>query len=243
MKLGVWLATANIAVVEMAKALQADFAVLDLEHGIFDPTALEALVAFADELGVAPVVKAGAPEARFVMEALDRGAAAVLIPQVRDYTHALGVTAYAKYPPLGCRSASGGRVFGYKGASAEFYRNEDARKPCYVMIETAGALKDVEAIAALPTVDGLFIGPTDLALSRGRQGYEQSPEDFKDMAFIAMAAAANGKPWIFPAWTETERAFAYEHGASMIVIANEHGALKAGLQAGFDDARKWQKAG
>ncbi|MFC4349577.1 aldolase/citrate lyase family protein [Kordiimonas lipolytica] len=238
MKLGVWLATANTAVIEMAKDLRADFAVFDLEHGIFDPTALDALVGFAAALGVLPVVKAGAPEGRFVMEALDRGAAAVLIPQVRDYGHARDVTAYAKYPPLGCRGASGGRVFGYRPASASFYRVEDTRKPCYVMIETAGALEDVEAIAALPTVDGLFVGPTDLALSRGRPAYEQSPADFADIVRIAAAARAAGKPWIFPAWSEAEQRFACDHGASMMVVTNEHGALKAGLQAGLDSARQ-----
>ncbi|SDE67417.1 aldolase/citrate lyase family protein [Kordiimonas lacus] len=238
MKLGVWLATANTVAIEMAKDLRADFAVLDLEHGIFDPTALDALVGFATAEGVLPIVKAGAPEGRFVMEALDRGAAAVLIPQVRDLGHAQNVTAYAKYPPMGCRGASGGRVFGYKPASASFYRNEDTRKPCYVMIETAGALKDVDAIAALPTVDGLFVGPTDLSLSCGRPAYEQSAADFEDIARIAAAAAANDKPWIFPAWSDVEQRFARDHGASMMVVANEHGALKTGLQAGLDSARQ-----
>lgn len=226
---GVWLSTANIAMVEIARDIGVKTLLLDLEHGIFPPDATEALVGLALAAGMRPLIKIAAPEPRFAMEGLDRGAAGIVVPQVRDLDHAQTVTAYAKYPPMGRRGASGGRVFGYQVADADFFLRENSEKACYVMIETAGALADVRAIAALDTVDGLFVGPTDLALSCGRGSYHRDEADFADIKAIAMAAKEAGKPWIIPAWSPIEQAWARELGAALVIAADEFSSLRQGL--------------
>ena len=112
----------------------------------------------------------------------------------------------------------------------EYYDNENARTRCYPMIESAAALKDVEAILALPTVDGLFVGPSDLSLDSGRGAYRNTDADKADLKTIADAAAKAGKPWIMPAWSRSERAFAQNLGASLMVVADEYGSIWMGLE-------------
>lgn len=239
MKKGIWLTTANVAMVEIASDLDFDVAVFDLEHGIMDSSALEALVGLTTALGIAPYLKAGAPEPRFIMEALDRGAAAVIVPQLQDLDHAERVTAYSKYPPVGKRGGSGGRVASYKRSEASYYPAANIRIKCIAMIETAGALRDVEAIAALDTVDGLFAGPTDLALSRGRGSYTQSSDDFEDITRIAEAAQRAGKAFIWPAWSAKEQEKAVELGAETIILSDEIGALRSGMESRLDAAKPY----
>ena len=230
MKTGIWLTTANVAMVEIASILGFDMAVFDLEHGIMDPTALEALVGLSTARGVAPYLKVAAPEPRFIMEGLDRGAAAVIVPQIQDLAHAERVTAYAKYPPMGKRGGSGGRVASYARSEASFYTTTNTKVKCIAMIETYGALRDIDAIAALGTVDGLFVGPTDLALSCGRGSYTQSDADFDDITRVANAAKNAGKSFLWPAWSEREQAKAVELGAETIILSDEIGALKSGME-------------
>lgn len=99
------------------------------------------------------------------------------------------------------------------------------------MIETATALGDVEEIAALETVDGLFIGPNDLSLARGRGEYNADGRDHEDIARIARAAAAQGKPWAMPIASREDRDFAGGLGISFMAITDERTALRDGLEA------------
>lgn len=238
MNAGVWLSTPNVAMVEMAAQLEFGVAVFDLEHGIMDSAALEALVGLSRSLGVPPFLKVAASERRFVMEGLDRGASGVILPQIEDWCHAKQATAFAKYPPVGKRGASGGRVFEYQRVDARFYENQNVANKCIVMIETKGALRDVADIAALDTVDALFVGPTDLALSCGREAYEQSDADFADIERIARAAKAAGKGFWWPAWSAREQHKAREFGADTVIVSDEFGALRSGMLAAMTAFQK-----
>ncbi|HEY2111781.1 MAG TPA: aldolase/citrate lyase family protein, partial [Dongiaceae bacterium] len=100
---------------------------------------------------------------------------------------------------------------------------------CFPMIESAEALADVDAILALPTVDGVFVGPSDLSLSRGRGAYRNTEADRADLTRIAQAAAAAGKAWIMPGWTKAERDFARPLNHAFSVVVDEGGALYTGL--------------
>jgi 4-hydroxy-2-oxoheptanedioate aldolase len=112
----------------------------------------------------------------------------------------------------------------------DYYDTENAMTRCYPMIESAAALADIEAILALPTVDGLFVGPSDLSLDSGRGAYRNTDADKADLRKIAEAASKAGKPWIMPAWSRAERAFAIELGASLMVVADEYGSIWMGLE-------------
>jgi 4-hydroxy-2-oxoheptanedioate aldolase len=126
----------------------------------------------------------------------------------------------------------------YGATGAAFIRSENRRIRCYPMIETPGALADVAAIAALPTVDGLFIGPSDLSLGRGRGLYRASAEDRQDARAIATAAAFARKRWAMPAPTKPSLQFATKYEADFVTVSDDLSALRAGLSAALAIAQR-----
>lgn len=232
-----WLSSPNPTLIEIAAAAKVDAVVLDIEHGSFDLATLDTVLLLAQALGLRALAKVAAPERAPIQQPLDFGAAGVIIPHVGGIDHASAVTRFAKFPPRGSRSFAGGRTVSFGAPTDDFFAVEDARTSCIPMIETAEALDAVESIAALETVDGLFVGPSDLSLRRGRGRYRRTEADRHDLTRIAAAAAAAGKPWIMPAWTKEERRWARELNAHLLVVVEEQALLADGLQAALDDAR------
>jgi 4-hydroxy-2-oxoheptanedioate aldolase len=237
-KVAIWLSTPNVAAAEIARDLGFGAAVLDIEHGAFDLPALDRYIPFLRALGFDVLAKVLAPERGPIQQALDFGANAVVVPHIAGRQHAAEVTRFAKFPPAGDRSYAGGRTTRYGGFDDAWVITQDRETRCYPMVEDAGAIDELEAILALPTVDGLFVGPSDLSLRRGRGAYARNDGDFADLGLIAKAAAAAGKPWILPAWSTEEKRFALEHGAAQIVMTREHGALAAGLRGALAEMRQ-----
>jgi 4-hydroxy-2-oxoheptanedioate aldolase len=235
-RLAFWLSTPHFAACEIGRALGYGRLVLDVEHGVFDLEGLDRVIAYAKALGFKVFAKVLGPEPVPIMQALDFGADGVIIPHIEDLAHARAACAWAKYPPRGKRSFAGGRTVAYDAPGEDFFEVEDARGQCLPMIESAAALADVGAIAKLPTVDGLFVGPSDLSLSRGRGKYRRTEADTADLAAIAAAARIAGKPWVMPGWTPEERRRAAALGAAWMVVGDETGSLMAGLEAARDSA-------
>lgn len=231
MSTGFWFSTANVMAAEVAAARGFTYAVLDLEHGTFDQRCLDLFVPLCRGLGLRVLAKVLGPDMPAIQQPLDFGADGVIVPHVLGVEHAREVCAHAAYPPLGDRSYAAGRIVAYGRAPEGFFAAENERIVCLPMIESAEALADVQKVLALDTVDGVFVGPTDLALSRGRTRYAFDVEDQRDLQRIADAARAAGKPWIMPAWTAAERAFARRHGAAWMVTIDERGAFTRGLDA------------
>ncbi|WP_020672926.1 HpcH/HpaI aldolase family protein [Amycolatopsis nigrescens] len=232
-KYACWLSGPNVAAAEIAAQIGYGAVVLDIEHGTFDLAALERFIPLLKAIGMDVIAKVLGPERGPVQQALDFGADAVAIPHVENLAHAARVTAFGKFPPLGDRSFAGGRTSSYGGFDDGWVAEQDSRTRIYPMIEDAGAIEDIAGILALPTVDGVFVGPSDLSLRRARGAYRRSPGDFADLRLIADAAAAAGKPWVLPAWSDEEKTFALRHGAGQLVLTMEHGALLAGLSAAW----------
>lgn len=227
----VWLTTPHHILVEIAKDLGYRRFVLDIEHGVFDLDQTDRLIAMIRAMEVACFAKVLGPNDIAIQQMLDMGCDGVIIPHIGDVENARCVTASAKYPPLGRRSFAGSRTSRYRNAEDAWYAAENERSQCFPMIETAEALADIDDILALETVDGVFLGPTDLSLSRGRGAYRNTAEDHADVITVATAAKAAGKHWIMPAWSSAERALAEQYGAAFSVTADEVGVLAAGLEA------------
>lgn len=225
----VWLSTPHQAMMEIASDMGFGHVVLDIEHGLFDLEATDRIIALGKALGMKIHAKVLGPETIPIQQALDMGCDSVIIPHIGDLSHAREVTRSAKYPPLGKRSFSGTRPARYNVVKPDYYERENATTRCYPMVESAAALNEIEAILALPTVDGLFMGPSDLSLDRGRGAYRNTDADKADLRRVAAAAKAAGKPWVMPAWTKAEREYATELGATYLVVADEYGSLLLGL--------------
>lgn len=227
----VWLSEPSSAAVDMAAIAGYRAVVLDVEHGTFDLAALDWMLPLIRARGMRAIVKVLAPERGPIQQALDLGADAVAIPHVESAAHAAEVTAYAKFPPLGLRSFAGGRTSGYRGFDDDWVAEQDAVTRCFPMIEDSSAYDEIERILALPTVDGVFVGPSDLSLLRGRGAYTASEDDLGDIRRIARAANAAGKPWVLPAWSDAEKRLAVREGADTIIAVMQYGAMLNGFEA------------
>jgi 4-hydroxy-2-oxoheptanedioate aldolase len=230
-----WLSGPNTAAAEIIRALGYGSVVLDIEHGSFDLADLERFMPFLRAIGLRVLAKVLAPERGPIQQALDFGADVVVVPHVENLAHASAVCAYGKFPPRGDRSFAGGRTARYGGFDDAWVVAQDTDTRVYPMIEDAGALEAIDAILALDTVDGVFVGPSDLSLRRQRGAYSRSGADFADLRTIADAARRAGKPWVLPAWTWDEKEFALVHGADQVVLLAEHAALVAGFGAALSE--------
>lgn len=233
---GLWLSGPNIAAAEIAAAEGYGMIVLDIEHGSFDLDTLERFIPVLRGFGLEVLAKVLSADRAPIQQALDFGANAVVIPHVGEGEHARRVCSYAKFPPRGDRSFAGGRTVRYGAPDDAWVAEQDRTTRCYPMIENAASLADVENILALDTVDGVFVGPSDLSLRRERGSYKRTQADFADLKKVADAAAAAGKRWILPAWSDEEKRFALDHGAYQMALTMEHGALALGIRQAWASA-------
>jgi 4-hydroxy-2-oxoheptanedioate aldolase len=229
-----WLSSPSFAAAEIVADLGYGAVVLDIEHGAFDLADQERYIPFLRSIGLEVLAKVLAPERGPIQQALDFGATAVVVPHIEGAEHAREICAFGKFPPLGDRSFAGGRTTSYGGFDNAWVAEQDAATRVYPMVEDAGAIEQIDQILALDTVDGVFIGPSDLSLRRGRGAYSRTDGDFTDLRRVADAAARAGKPWVLPAWTAEEKGFALEHGADQLVLTMEHGALQSGFRAALE---------
>jgi 2-keto-3-deoxy-L-rhamnonate aldolase RhmA len=229
-RLAFWLETDSQKACELAGLAGFDIVVFDMEHGVLAETDLDRLVPYCNELGLATFVRVGEATQPRIQVALDIGADGVILPQIRDLAHAEAVAHFAKYPPLGSRGMGYSRTMAYAGPTAAYVARENRDRQCYVMIETQGALADAAGIARLPFVDGLFIGPSDLSLARGRGVFRGTAADVADLKTIAAAARSAGKRWAAAAGHAGYRRAAMTQRPAFVTVADDLSALAAGFR-------------
>jgi len=243
MQLATWLKTPSLHALEIARAVGFKVIVLDLEHGFQSVNGSEPVTALGRSMGLTMYSRIGMADRLSVQLALDFGSHGVIIPQIENLDHAREVCGYAKYPPLGSRGLGSNRTMKYGGVDDAFLATENARTKCFPMIESPGALRDGRAIAALDTVDGLFIGPGDLSLSRGRGNFAFQDADREDFATVVAACANAGKSWAAAVFADGVLEWCAKNGAEFGVITSELAAIHAGLQAALLRAQTTLSAG
>jgi 4-hydroxy-2-oxoheptanedioate aldolase len=234
--LGVWATSGSPVLAEAAGRAGLDFVLLDTQHGAISDDALLPCIQAVSLGGSPSLVRVGSDDPRLIMRALDLGAAGVVVPMVSTPAQAAAAVAATRYPPAGIRSFGPvRRSYDPRGAASD--------PLCLVMIETAAGLASVDAIAATPGLDGLFIGPVDLGLDLGL-----GVVDFADLAALrapleqVVAAARRhqviaGVAALAPATIEP----LLELGIELTTIGGEMGYVTRGLAA--DAARRRELIG
>lgn len=236
-----WLARPQLPALEIGHLLGYSTVLLDMEHGALTSEACDAHVSLAKALGMESIIRVADAQRILVQQALDYGADAVMLPMIQNVAHADHVAGYAKYPPMGTRGVGSGRSFGYGSYTSlddNFHTRANATSRCYIMIETEAALTDVHKIAALPHVDGLFIGPSDLSLARGRGAFRFTMADETDFTRVADACHHFGKKLGLPAPTPKAMALAKQLKADFLTISDDLTALRVGMDLAITTLRK-----
>lgn len=206
---------------------------LDHEHGGIAMRDVELATLAAKAYGLDAFVRTPATDYAHIMRMLEAGAGGVMISMVRDAEDAERAVRWAKFAPRGQRGLNGSNRDGRFGLEplAEYASRANAETFVGIQIETAEALEQVGAIAAVPDVDLLFVGPVDLSQVLGRTGKFDDPACLDAIKRIADACAAAGKPWgIVPQGPDHARRMA-DWGCQLFVFAFDIRAVHAGIAA------------
>lgn len=172
------------------KAGGFDYFIIDCEHGCFDFAMVAAMVSSARGSDVAAIVRVPQIDKEGMLKFLEMGAAGLLVPMVSTPDEARQVVALTRYAPLGSRGISTRRAHNsYDGHDMKGYMAQaNETITILVQIETQEAVDNVDAIASVPGIDGLIIGPSDLSSSLGDFGNFET-EAFKAAVDKVIAAA------------------------------------------------------
>ena len=140
---------------------------VDMQHGLWDIAGAVTAIGAINAGGAAPIVRIPFSDFATVSRALDIGAEGVIAPMINTVEDAKKFVAVAKFPPLGERSWGPNRAMMLGGFTDQkaYLREANAETVTLAMIETRIALDNVEAIAATPGIDVLFVGPSDLSIT------------------------------------------------------------------------------
>jgi 4-hydroxy-2-oxoheptanedioate aldolase len=154
-----------------------DFAVIDMEHGVFDFPLVEQCIRAARIAGISSLVRVAEPNPSHIMRSIDAGAEGVQIPQVESAETAGLVSRAARYFPQGNRGlCSFVRAARYSAVPPDEHMATSNREVLTVIhIEGERAVREVEAIIETPGIDVLFLGPWDLSQSLGVPGKTGDP--------------------------------------------------------------------
>ncbi|ALE72757.1 MULTISPECIES: aldolase/citrate lyase family protein [unclassified Pseudonocardia] len=187
--IGYWVVLDNPVGTERIARTGYDYVCIDAQHGLVDSRAVLSTITAVDTFGVASMVRVQANDAFWIGQALDTGARGVIVPMVDTVADAESAVAATRYPPVGRRSYGPMRAQLRVGPTPAVADDEVA---CLVMIETPDGLANVKDIAAVPGVDGLYVGPSDLRLALGgKTSTDPDLDERFEEALTAILAAAN----------------------------------------------------
>ena len=175
-QIGLWCTIPDTGAVEMLAACGYDWLLIDTEHSPMSAVDTTPLMQAAAAYPVSTIVRPGWNDPVEIKKLLDCGAQSLLIPYVQNAEEAAAAVAATRYPPEGIRGVAGTTRASRYGL-IKGYTQTAAREICVlVQAETAEALGNLETIAAVDGVDGVFIGPADLAASMGYPGNPGHPD-------------------------------------------------------------------
>ena len=228
---GTWIMSASPLVAEAVGLAGFDWAVIDMEHSPLDLATLVHLLQAVGNTPMAPVVRVPWNDTVTVKRVLDAGARSLLFPFVQNADEARRAVAATRYPPEGVRGMAGMSRGSRFGTTPDYFRGANAGICTVVQLETLEVIANLEAIAAVPGVDALFLGPADLSGTMGHVGQLGHPAVLAQMADAARRAHAAGLPIGSVGGTPEVVAQYRAMGYDYVAVASDLGLLMRAAQA------------
>ena len=190
--IGTIVAIGSTDAVEVLAAAGFDWLFIDAEHSPLSPATVQQMVLAARD--VPCVVRLPANDEVFLKQALDAGAAGIIVPLVNSAAEAASVVRRAKYPPQGMRGVGTSRALGYGYGIADYVARANRETVVIVQAEHIEAVQAIDDIVAVPGLDGIFVGPFDLSASMGKPGLVNDPDVVAAIDKVAAAARRAGLP-------------------------------------------------
>ena len=187
-QVGFWLSMADPYLAEVSATAGFDWLLIDGEHAPNDLRSTLAALQAVASYRAQPVVRAVNGDVALIKQLLDIGVQNLLVPMVDTAEQAASIVSATRYPPLGIRGVGSavGRASRWS-ARGDYLDASDGEVCLLVQAESVKALENLEAICAVEGVDGVFIGPADLAASMGFRGKPALARRYLDLgcSFVA----------------------------------------------------------
>jgi 4-hydroxy-2-oxoheptanedioate aldolase len=219
--LGLFSTLGSPILVELFAHSGFDWVLIDTEHSPSEVADVIAQLQAMQGCEVSPIVRPAWSDMVLVKRLLDAGAQTLLLPYIQSAEEAAAAVSFTRYPPHGVRGVSGSSRAARYGFDTGYLAGAQANICVLVQIENQSGLDDLERIAAVDGVDGVFIGPSDLAASLGHLGNAQHPEvqSAIDAAFRRLKAV--GKPSGYLTTNEAEAARRIAAGVDFVGVATD----------------------
>ena len=236
--IGAWLVSGAPSTAEALGCVGFDFLVVDTEHTPIDVPQMIGILQTIAGTPAQAIVRPAWNDMVMVKRALDAGAQSLLFPFVQDAEEAKRAVAYARYPPAGVRGVAAMHRGSRYGTVPNYVKRAHEEICVIVQIETLSAYDQIEAIAAVPGVDSLFIGPADLSASMGFLGDMGNPAVQEKLAAGAQTCRRLGKPCgIVGPNPETVAKF-LQYGFSWVAVGSDLAMLVGRAQDFLSAVRK-----
>ena len=230
-QIGLWSSLCSNLSAEVIGGAGFDWILLDTEHAPNElPSIFNQLQVLAGSRA-ATVVRPAWNDVVLLKRFLDIGAQNLLIPYVQNVTEARAAVTATRYPPAGVRGVAVLHRANHYGRVKDYLQRAQDELCVLVQIETGSALREIEAIAAVDGVDGLFIGPNDLAASLGHLGNCDHPEVRAAIEDAGCRIRKAGKAAGILATAEADARHWLKQGFTIVAVGSDLGLLARGSEA------------
>lgn len=229
---GGWICMGSATSAEIMAGSGLDWVLVDMEHV---PNGLESVVAQLHAIAgyrTTPVVRVPSGDAVVIKQVLDLGAQTILVPMVSTAEQARTVAAAAQYPPAGIRGVGSALARSARWNRVEGYLLDGATHvSVFVQIETTEGVDNARSIAETPGIDGVFLGPSDLAASMGLLGQQTHPDVVARVEQAFSEVLPTGKFIGVNAFVAEQARHYVEAGASFVLVGADVALLARGSEA------------
>lgn len=235
--IGCWLSLGSPITTEVVGVAGFDWLLLDAEHAPNDVLSLIPQLMALKDSPSAPVVRPPWNDTVVIKRLLDAGFHNFLIPFVESADQARAAVAATRYPPQGVRGVSVSQRGNRYGAVTDYFARINEQIAVIVQVESRAGVAAAAEIAAVDGVDGLFIGPSDLAAGYGQLGNPGHPEVQQAIAQVHAAAQAAGKATGILSPAEADARRYLQMGMRFVAVGSDLGVLRMQTQALCDRYR------
>jgi 2-dehydro-3-deoxyglucarate aldolase len=192
--IGGWITLADPVVAENLSHAGFDWLFVDTEHSPIPLDALQTQLLLAQRGGTPTLVRVPWNDPVMIKQVLDVGAEGILVPMVNSAEEARRAVEAAKYPPAGRRGWGPRAASGFGRQANEYAQEANDRIVVITQVEHIDAVRNLDSILAVPGLDGVFIGPSDLSYSMGIPRQFEHPDLIAAIQEVARKARAAGVP-------------------------------------------------
>jgi 2-keto-3-deoxy-L-rhamnonate aldolase RhmA len=240
--IGSWIAFADPYSVELMADVGFDWLLIDTEHVPIDRHTLRTILVSMRGSASAAIVRLSSNAQDHFQTALDLGAQGVVVPMINTPEDAAKAVSFCRYPPLGIRGFSPTRASRYFQDLRAYAEKANDETALIIQIETPQAVEGMDEILKTQSVDGVFIGPSDLASFMSLPAQTDDPHVQQMVDKAIERARAHSIPFGLPTWRAEECLTYVNRGGQILTVGSDLQYLARAARAGLAGVRSLLKS-